>query len=38
MPAGAEAALIAFEKDNQTLTITIAPAEAGSILVILTFA
>jgi hypothetical protein len=35
MPAGAEAALMLFQKDDKTLTITIAPAE-GSIVVLLT--
>ena len=35
MPAGAEAALMSFEKEDKTLIITVTPAE-GSIVVLLT--
>ncbi len=35
MPGGAEAALMLFQKDDKTLTITIAPAE-GTVVVLLT--
>jgi len=35
MPGGAEAALMLFEKDDRTLTITIAPVE-GAVIVLLT--
>ncbi|HEX6271267.1 MAG TPA: hypothetical protein VFZ43_13600 [Anaerolineales bacterium] len=35
MPGGAEAAFMLFEKDNQTLTVTVTPSE-GSVVVLLT--